>query len=453
MPAATARRTGERAVTARGAAAASVVRSAGPVERAGGVVLGAPLARWRDAAREELALPRGVILGTGHQAEWWHPGIVAKFAWASGRSAELGLAAPAWLIVDTDVRDPLALRVPVRADGVLQARVLRIGGRRAEGTVACARRASPPEDCGAVAARCEPPCAGEGLRAAWGAAARHAGAADAAEQVTLAQRDLLPALGPCGGIVRTSRVLSCSLGRAIAERAAADPDACARAFNCAVRLVPRVARPLDLDGPAGPELPFWTDAGDGTRRAVSAGSLRAALRDGAPLWPRAFLTSVLARTVLCDRFVHGLGGEAYERATEAFARDFLGAELPPFDVATATARLPFAPDRGPAPLTEAELRRRWFDPEGAGPSPSLVKQAHLDGLAALPRGSVDRREAWKRMHADLAAARDRRDAEFRALSERAAADRARAAEASLRADRTWAAVLHPPERETSSERT
>lgn len=426
-----------------GAAPSSTVRSAGPVARADGTVLGSPLARWRDAAREELGLPSGVILGTGHQAEWWHPGIVAKFAWAAGRSDELGLGAPAWLLVDTDVREPLALRVPVRSEGSLQARVLRIGARRAQGTVACARRAAVPDDCGPIADRCEPPCAGAGLRAAWMAAARHAGACDAAEQVTLAQRDLLPALGPCGGLVRTSRMLACSLGRAIAERAAAEPEACARAFNDAVGLVPRVARPLEVAGDGGTELPFWTDAGDGTRRAVTADLLRAALREGAPLWPRAFLTSVLARAVLCDRFVHGLGGEVYERATEAFARAFLGARLPAFDVASATMRLPFAAEEGPAPLTAAERRRRWFDPEAAGPAPSAWKREHLERLAALPRGSVARREAWQRMHAGLAAARGRSDAEFRALGERAAADRARAAEAALRADRTWAAVLHP----------
>lgn len=429
-------------MSAAGGAPGTVVRSAGPVVRASGTILGAPLARWRDAAREELGVPAGVICGTGHQAEWWHPGIVAKFAWAAARSQELGLGAPAWLIVDTDVRDPLALRVPVREDGALQARTLRIGARRAQGTAACARAAALPEGCDAVASRCEPPCAGEGLRAAWAAAARHADARDAAEQVTLAQRDLLPALGDCGAMVRTSGILACSLGRAIIERAAAEPDACARAFNDAVALVPRVARPLAHAGGTGTELPFWTDAGDGTRRAVTSASLRDALRDGAPLWPRAFLTSVLARAVLCDRFVHGLGGEVYERATEAFARAFLGAELPPFDVATATVRLPFAPDAGPAPLTEAERRQRWFDPEREGKAPSAAKRAHLERLAALTRGSAERRDAWRAMHADLAAARGRRDAEFRALDERAAADRARAAEAALRADRTWAAVLH-----------
>lgn len=429
-------------MTAHGAAADRVVRSAGPVVRAEGTILGEPLARWRDAAREELGLPKGIVLGTGHQPEWWHPGIVAKFAWAAQRSAELGLGAPAWLLVDTDVRDPLALRVPVLEDGSLQARVFRIGPRRPQGTVACARRAAMPEDCGPAADRCEPPCAAAGLRAAWQAAARHADAHDAAEQVTLAQRDLLPALGACGGLVRTSRILACSVGRAIAEHAASEPEACARAFNDAVGLVPRVARPLAVRGHDGTELPFWTNAGDGTRRTVTAAGLRAALRDGAALWPRAFLTSVLARAVLCDRFVHGLGGEVYERATESFARAFLGVQLPPFDVATATVRLPFAPDLRPAPLTEAERRQRWFDPDSEGTAPSAAKRAHLDRLAALGRGSGERRAAWRAMHAELAAARARRGPEFRAMGERAAADRTRAAEAALRADRTWAAVLH-----------
>ena len=117
-----------------GAAPNSTVRSAGPVVRAEGTMLGKPIARWRDDAREELGLPMGIILGTGHQAEWWHPGIVAKFAWAAHRSAELGLDAPAWLLVDTDVRDPLALRGLV-ALLVVVAFVLGGGGQSPESSI------------------------------------------------------------------------------------------------------------------------------------------------------------------------------------------------------------------------------------------------------------------------------------------------------------------------------
>jgi hypothetical protein len=45
------------------------------------------------------------------------------------------------------------------------------------------------------------------------------------------------------------------------------------------------------------------------------------------------------------------------------------------------------------------------------------------------------------MHDELATVRAARAAEFRALERRAGEDRVRAAEARLRADRTWAAVL------------
>ena len=417
------------------------VRSAGPLRDAPGSVLGVPCARWKEEARALFGVPQGPVAGTGHQAEWWHPGIVAKFEHARALAAECGGTATVWLVVDTDVRDPLELRVPMREHGALVAHVVRAGRRRAQGTVACARPAVMPGDCESVAARCEPACAAEGLHRAWASLARHSRARDAAEQVVLAQRDLLPAIGVPGAVVRTSSLLSAGLGRAIAEHAARHPHECARAFNEAVRLVPRVARPLaePLRG-GGTELPFWTDAGDGTRAPVTDAALPALLRDGAPLWPRAFLTSVIARASLCDRFVHGLGGEVYERATEAFARRFLDAELPAFDVATATVRLPFEPDARAAPLGEDERRRRWFDPDGEG-RPSAAKRALLERIAALPRGSPARREAWRRMHDELEAQRLTRAAEFRALDERAAADRARATEARLRADRTWAAVL------------
>jgi hypothetical protein len=254
-----------------------------------------------------------------------------------------------------------------------------------------------------------------------------------------------PAIGAPACTVRTSALLQTALGAAIVARAAADPAGCARAFNAAVRLVPRVAQPLAEDGALGAELPFWTMAADGTRARVRASELPALRERSAPLWPRAFLTSAIARAALCDRFVHGTGGGTYERATEAFAASWLGATLPAFDMATATLRLPFAPDGGPPPVTPAERRARWFDPESAHGAMSERKRAALEAIARAPRASAERRAAWRAMHEELARTRNAHACDFMELDARTAADRERARAALLRADRTWAAVLHPQE--------
>jgi hypothetical protein len=420
------------------------VRSAGALRPAEGEMLGRPLREWRAAMRAELGVPAGLVAGTGHQVEWWHPGIVAKFMWADAIAGRDG-AAVLWLVVDTDVRDPRELRVPVETQGKLQAVTHRFGPRAAQGTPACRRDAHAPAPFEALRGVAIPASAAEGVRAAHDALLANAGAADCTEQVIGALRETTPAIGTPACTVRTSNLLQTALGAAIVAHAAADPVECARAFNAAVRLVPRVAQPLAEDGPLGAELPFWTMAADGTRARVSASELPALRERSAPLWPRAFLTSAIARAALCDRFVHGTGGGTYERATEAFAASWMGATLPAFDMATATLRLPFAPDDGPPPVTPAERRARWFDPESAHGAMSDRKRAALDAIARAPRASAERRAAWRAMHEQLARTRNAHACHFMELDARTAADRERTRAALLRADRTWAAVLHPQE--------
>ena len=245
--------------------------------------------------------------------------------------------------------------------------------------------------------------------------------------------------------VRTSRLLGTTLGAALIEAALRDPAACVRAFNEGAALVPRVARPLRTDGIGGPELPFWAPAADGTRTRLDAAGLRTARDAGTPIWPRAFLTGAIARTALCDRFVHGTGGRLYEAATERFMRSWVGAELPAFDTATATLRLPFPATEGAPPVTAAARRRRWFDPHSGDGLPSREKREALARIAALPRASAERRAAWRTMHAQLAAARQARACDFAELEAAAAADRERARDTAVRLDRTWAVALHPAE--------
>jgi len=418
------------------------VRDAGPPERASGELLGVPIARWRERTSEELGLPKGPSVGTGHQVEWWHPGIVAKFQWAAARSTD---APPVWLAVDTDVRDPGEIRLPVVDRGELRSAVHRFGPRLARGAVPAGRPASVPAPFEGGSAAPALACVSDGIAQAHDALLRNADERDAVQQLIRAIAGCTPGIGEPGAVVRTSRLLETGIGGALLDRAQADPVACARAFNEAVALVPRVAAALRGDGTHGTELPFWTRGEDGTRERVRAADLARLRAEGAPLWPRAFLTSLVARAALCDRFVHGLGGGIYERATEAFARRWLGAELPAIDVVSATLRLPFPADDGAPPVGAAERRRWWFDPEGGEAGPSEAKRAALDEIASLPRGSTERRSRWRQMHAELAGARRARACDLAELEARAHADRARAREAALRRDRTWAAVLHPPE--------
>ncbi|MFM9169992.1 MAG: hypothetical protein ACKOTD_07710, partial [Phycisphaerales bacterium] len=146
-------------------------------------------------------------------------------------------------------------------------------------------------------------------------------------------------------------------------------------------------------------------------------------------------------TAGAQAFVHGTGGDVYERATDAFARAWLGTALPSFDVATATLKLG---EMVPGAISPISRRARWFDPAGDGAGASERKRAFLARIARAPRASAERRAAYRAMMEDVIALRA---ADPQGILPPAATpeERARAAEDAVRNDRTWAIAFQPPE--------
>lgn len=458
------------------------VESGGPVAPPVGSLFGDPISAWRDRTRRELGVtaPRGApIAGAGHQAFFWHPGILAKFVQARRVSGDSG--AIIHLVVDHDAYEPSLVRVPVRMSDPDDARAS-AGARGSDDLHESphpresrdSRESAASEGAldavthrfgdvaGGVAAMSLAPFAprpydgpapalasiASGLERARDAlAAARPGARHAAEQVARALSALMaPWTGP-SEIVLDSDLLDTTLGAALVESMRSDPARCAGAFNRALALVPHAARPL-REG-ADPELPLWVLGANGIRERVTASRLRGE-RGGSRWLPRAFLLSAIARLGLCDRFVHGIGAKRYEQVTEAWFREWLGLELPPIDVASATLRLPLerhGASRG-APVTAETRRRAWWDPEsldgdGATPHdsgarpPGPRKAALVATIAGLPRRSPARRAAYRAYLDELARLRDARGTALARLSERAAVDRARAEAMRLAQERTW----------------
>ena len=73
-----------------------------------------------------------------------------------------------------------------------------------------------------------------------------------------------------------------------------------------------------------------------------AAALAEAARRGIRLRSRALLTTMYARVVLGDLFLHGIGGGKYDELTDAIVGRFFGVAPPEFAVVTATRRLPIA---------------------------------------------------------------------------------------------------------------
>ncbi len=89
-------------------------------------------------------------------------------------------------------------------------------------------------------------------------------------------------------------------------------------------------------------------------------------KQGICIRPRALTTTMYARVVLSDLFVHGIGGGRYDQLTDVIAERFFGFEPPDFLVATATLQLPIdLPDCQEESLRDLDrqLREIKFSPE------------------------------------------------------------------------------------------
>ncbi|QDU95686.1 hypothetical protein [Lignipirellula cremea] len=164
------------------------------------------------------------------------------------------------------------------------------------------------------------------------------------------------------------------------------------------------------------ESPFWIWSADRPRRerlfvkATSAGveltdrdlwqvhaespaMLGEHLADvGIKLRPRALVTTMFARLVLSDLFLHGIGGAKYDELTDAIIDRFFGFQAPQYLTVSATCLLPVQrPDVSPADLRAVDRRLRdlTFHPEthalAAHPSNPTVAQLTSQKAAAVAR--------------------------------------------------------------------
>lgn len=397
--------------------------------------------------RRELGLPgeRALIM-TGHQAEFWHPGILAKYLAVDAGARRLGADA-AWITVDQDVRASVGVRYPARdAEGqlVVRSEEYTAGGGRA--------LVASPHD------RVEPFVAA-GLRRIEEAMAGERG--ELARRVAGALKALMkPLLGEAREVasIFATELARTSLFREMVERMRREPERVCAAYNAAAARHPAAGiRPLLAnDVQEMYELPLWHITG-GERRRVYAEMLDGLRRE--ELAPRALLMTALLRMAGCDLFVHGTGGggegegDGYDRVMEEWLAEWLGVgseDLAPIAVVTATCRLPLEAEALPG--GEEVGRAVWLahharhDPGVFGDlAPAEEKRKLAAAIAAAERGGAERAELFDRMQGMLEAYREERRGELAGLMERAERARRRAAEEGILMDRKWAFALYPEE--------
>jgi hypothetical protein len=127
--------------------------------------------------------------------------------------------------------------------------------------------------------------------------------------------------------------------------------------------------------------------------------LSAAEAQGIKLRPRALITTMYARLVLSDLFIHGIGGAKYDELTDLIIRRFFGIEPPSYVTATSTFRLPI--DRPHVSLADVRqsaqrIRDLSYRPESFLNDPSAKHDAHLSAkltaLAADKRAYLDQHD-------------------------------------------------------------
>lgn len=353
--------------------------------------------------REELQLPAGPIVMSGHQAEWWHPGILAKYLTAAA-FAKRSNAAFVWLVVDQDTGTPESMRYP--GSGWMP-QMIRFASEGDEVRPLCERKTLQPRR---IPSR--PLCTSVGatIDEIIEALNRHATTANLARQITETIRERLPTSHAGGNVIFASDVAKTELFSEMTRLMKADVISCVHTYNEAVDAHPE-AKVRRLREGTDPELPLWSVSADGVRSAT-----RLSTSNGR-LLPRALTMTALMRAAGCELFIHGLGGGVYDRITEHWMRSWKNVTLAPMAVVSAT-RYPW-PHDAPRIVTSAEAiaaltaaHRAWHHPAELGDHNS--ESWRDDIVKRIARESMPARNAsYRTLQTWLKAYRERNDTELR----------------------------------------
>lgn len=332
------------------------------------------------------------VIGTGHQAWFWHPGILAKDvrSWKIAAHSHAP-ASVVHVVVDHDVHPALSIELPVVRDQQLSLHVLKLGEELPEVPSGC----HPPVRAENVTRAVEGAIAELGaslprdvatgltrLAIAFRVTEKRNAPATLAQQVTAVTWALSGGAAWAAniGVVFGTELHKQPVFQAFVETLTRDALNAATQYNKAVEQFPTAGIGVLKIESGRVELPLWWLEWEKPRRRVFAnisnGNAELVSEDGVRLnaratdhagflAPRALTLTACFRAWLSDGFVHGKGGGVYDRVTEAWW-DLWGAKatgiaLAPMAVASADLRMKFnVPVADRDERLQAIWRKRWL---------------------------------------------------------------------------------------------
>lgn len=350
-------------------------------------LFGEPLHVWQHTTRESLGIEteKNTIV-VGHQPIFFHPGILAKFIAASESATSVG-GTLVHLVADHYIGHAGVIDMPMMYNGELRVETAELA--KVDATVSMKDQLPVETSAGApdfarILEETDEP--------------------NAAMQFAAATDSLMAPYATVHHRVAATDLLQSPIGIAILDHMFTNPRVCNSAYNNAVAAFPSSGIPFLSDD----ELPLWHGSHNAPVR-----SLQTDLR------PRALLLTLLARLCLGDLFVHGTGGASYDLAMEHWASHWLGIDVCPSVVVSATLHLPLD-----VPSIQ-KARREYFSGVGS------IKQLFLEDLRSLPRRSPAKTIKYLEMHRWLATCGKKPD------------QRKYAASRQVASRRDWAFPLYP----------
>ena len=335
-----------------------------------------PMSMWQANHREN-----GSIIATGHQAGFWHPGILAKNIAAVQHAKQIDGRA-VYLLVDHDDNQSGLLQLPVSMEGQLEILTIDLAPSLPgvalksqplidwNETVRILREANQSKNHQVVVDLLPLLSILESL-ASSDESTKALPLTRAHQWAQLLQRMWQSIAGELEIIHATSLV-----DESITDRLLHDAMACAHHYNEAVHANPQAGMSRLIVERDRIELPLWeigdvssphprqrvfADISDSKPMLITSDGEPIVVRAGeqTSLAPRALLLTAMMRSQHCDLFIHGHGGGIYDRVMEQWWQQWMGESLAPMAVVSADVRLPFP---GIAQASHDDLSRAiWFE--------------------------------------------------------------------------------------------